>query len=160
MPGPVMSRWHSVVPLDYDVSYPLDEEQLRVWSQTLNGCWPIPMQYYFPRSDELLFRQPASRLPEIAHGHLPLLVELHGVGEPRQFHRSDLNCTASRGDLCRRHTRCSLKFVDAIHRGVDRAQLLRQVASRGVSRWCFAHSRAPSLRCRGEMRPSPFSVAP
>ena len=35
MPGPVMSRWQTVVPLDYDVSYPLDEHPADLWSQAL-----------------------------------------------------------------------------------------------------------------------------
>ena len=35
MPGPLMSRWQTVVPLDYDVSYPLDEHPADLWSQAL-----------------------------------------------------------------------------------------------------------------------------
>jgi hypothetical protein len=30
-----MSRWQTVVPLDYDVSYPLDEHPADLWSQAL-----------------------------------------------------------------------------------------------------------------------------
>jgi hypothetical protein len=32
-----MSRWQSVVLLDYDVFYPLDEEPTDLWSQTLEA---------------------------------------------------------------------------------------------------------------------------
>ena len=37
LPGPLMSRWQSVVLLDYDVFYPLDEEPTDLWSQTLEA---------------------------------------------------------------------------------------------------------------------------
>jgi hypothetical protein len=30
-----VSRWQTVVPLDYDLSYPLDERPCAVWSETL-----------------------------------------------------------------------------------------------------------------------------
>jgi len=35
MPGPLMSRWQTVIALDYDVSYPLDEQPAQLWSQAL-----------------------------------------------------------------------------------------------------------------------------
>jgi hypothetical protein len=34
LPGPLMSRWQTVVPLDYDVSQPLDEQSCAVWSRS------------------------------------------------------------------------------------------------------------------------------
>jgi hypothetical protein len=42
MPGPIMSRWQTVVPLDYDVSYPLDEHPAGLWSQALEQLLTDP----------------------------------------------------------------------------------------------------------------------
>jgi hypothetical protein len=42
MPGPLMSRWQTVVPLDYDVSYPLDEQPCAVWSEALERLLTDP----------------------------------------------------------------------------------------------------------------------
>jgi DNA repair exonuclease SbcCD ATPase subunit len=42
MPGPMMSRWQTVVPLDYDVSYPLDEQPADLWSQALERLLTDP----------------------------------------------------------------------------------------------------------------------
>ena len=42
MPGPIMSRWQTVVPLDYDVSYPLDEHPVGLWSQALERLLTDP----------------------------------------------------------------------------------------------------------------------
>jgi hypothetical protein len=42
MPGPLMSRWQTVVPLDYDVSYPLDEQPANLWSQALKRLLTDP----------------------------------------------------------------------------------------------------------------------
>ena len=67
----------------------------------------------------------ASRSPEVAHGCSLGFEELHRIDEPRQFLCSDSNSTLGRGDLCRQGIGCSLKFADAIDRGVKRAQLSR-----------------------------------
>jgi hypothetical protein len=42
MPGPLMSRWQTVVPLDYDVSYPLDEQPFALWSKALERLLTDP----------------------------------------------------------------------------------------------------------------------
>jgi len=42
MPGPMMSRWQTVVPLDYDLSYPLDEQPADLWSQALERLLTNP----------------------------------------------------------------------------------------------------------------------
>jgi hypothetical protein len=42
MPGSLMSRWQTVVPLDYDVSYPLNEEPAHLWSQALERLLTDP----------------------------------------------------------------------------------------------------------------------
>ena len=60
MPGPLMSRWQTVVPLDYDVSFPLDEHPADLWSQALERLLADPDAVPLPRSDELRFG-PSSR---------------------------------------------------------------------------------------------------
>jgi hypothetical protein len=42
MPGPLMSRWQTVVPLDYDLSYPLDEQPADLWSEALERLLTDP----------------------------------------------------------------------------------------------------------------------
>jgi hypothetical protein len=42
MPGPLMSRWQTVVPLDYDVAYPVDERPADLWSQALERLLTDP----------------------------------------------------------------------------------------------------------------------
>jgi hypothetical protein len=42
MPGLLMSRWQTVVPLDYDVSYPVDEQPADLWSQALEWLLTDP----------------------------------------------------------------------------------------------------------------------
>jgi len=42
MPGPLMSRCQTVVPFDYDASYPIDEQPSRVWSQALERMLTDP----------------------------------------------------------------------------------------------------------------------
>jgi hypothetical protein len=42
MPGPLMSRWQTVVPLDYDLSYPLDEEPAALWSRAMERLLTDP----------------------------------------------------------------------------------------------------------------------
>ena len=42
MPGPLMSRWQTVVPLDYDVSYPLHEQPFDLWSEALERLLTDP----------------------------------------------------------------------------------------------------------------------
>jgi hypothetical protein len=42
MPGALMSRWQTVVPLDYDLSYPLDEEPADLWSKALERLLTYP----------------------------------------------------------------------------------------------------------------------
>jgi hypothetical protein len=39
---PLMSRWQTVVPLDYDVSYPLHERPADLWSQALERLLTEP----------------------------------------------------------------------------------------------------------------------
>jgi hypothetical protein len=42
MHGPMMSRWQTVVPLDYDLSYPLNEQPADLWSQALEQLLTDP----------------------------------------------------------------------------------------------------------------------
>jgi hypothetical protein len=42
MPGPLMSRWQTVVPLDYDLSYRLDEQPADLWSHALERLLTDP----------------------------------------------------------------------------------------------------------------------
>ena len=42
MPGPLMSRWQTVRPVDYDASYPLDEQPCAVWREALDRLLTDP----------------------------------------------------------------------------------------------------------------------
>jgi len=78
-----------------------------------------------PSSEQLVSASFASRFPEIGYGCPLGFEEPQRVNKPRQFHSSDSNGTASRGDLFGRGTGCSLKVADPVDRSVERPQLWR-----------------------------------